>query len=207
MSVKQPEKRHGQRGIIMLSTLVALTLIIGLTVLTQSLAVGNTKTFGRLSAIERGDLFDDSLRSLARPLIADAMLGTSVAHSLRLDGSAYLVTLNGQSARISVQNVDGLVDLSRSTIDTIELLLPDDLAETVVRMQANAASGMSLLQKYAMAGGDFGKYHDIEFWVTDISTSSRINIGDLSVHYPGNLESPSVPSIVRQPQAVVFSVN
>jgi len=199
-------RRHRKRGIIMLSTLVALVLVISLIVLTQSLAVSNIKTLKRLARAEQQDMLEDSLRELARPLIADAMLGFREERALKLDSTPYPVTFHGQSARIIVQDVNGLVDVTKTPAKVIERLLPVDLASVVINMKNDGQPHMPLRQRFVLAGGDLTKYPHIERWVTSNAKALNINTSNLPGHYNSDLDRLTLTGGTRQPQGVVFSV-
>ena len=90
--------RNSKRGIVLISTLISLMLLIGLTMAFQSTALANTKTIKRLEAGHNNDLRLDSMRELTRPHVALAALGEKVSgkvHRLNLflEGQMYLITI------------------------------------------------------------------------------------------------------------------
>ncbi|WP_424831379.1 hypothetical protein [Ruegeria sp.] len=201
-------QRQPQCGIILLSTLVMLILMVSLIVVTQSLAVGNIKSITRLRQAEQRDLLEDSIRELARPLIAEAMLGFREPHNLKLDGSDYPIRFQGQTVYVSVQNIEGLVSVSKSSEELIRQYLPGDLAETVIAMKHDAQPGLSLRQRFVLAGGDLTEYPDIEFWITDHPEYSRFNSTSTPEYYLQSSAGSSLPQSGSglQPKAVVLSV-
>ncbi|WP_170565671.1 hypothetical protein [Ruegeria atlantica] len=175
---------------------------MSLIVLTQSIAVSGIRTIKRLSQLEQQDLLEDSIRELARPLIADAMLSFGEIHSLPLNSSPYPVTIDGQFANLIVQDVNGLIDLSRTPRDVVKRLLPEDLGSIVMTMKSDGQIHTPLRQRFIEAGGDPNKYPDIEQWVTIKSNSSRINMTNLPRHYQNDLTGLPQSNGSQQPQEV-----
>ena len=92
--------RHSKRGIVLVATLVALMLIIGLVGMLQASALANTKTLKRLVQEENLRMEIDAVRTLSRPIVAEAMIQFDGPHRLSLQGEPYIVSFQEKNFKI-----------------------------------------------------------------------------------------------------------
>ena len=196
--------RSSRRGIVLLSTLVSLTLIVMLFMLSQTTAIANLKSIKHLHTEERHDLVQDSVHELVRPLVMEAMLSTGPSHPLPVNSTPYTVRVDDYSVSISVQDVNGLLDIFRTPDEVLRQVLPPDLARTIIQIKDEGMLGLPLWQRFAAAGGDVQKYPDIETWVTYQSTAPGLNARNLPVHYRVKGLRDLVPSGSYQARTVIF---
>ena len=92
--------RNPKQGIVLMTTLVALILIIGIAGLLQAASLANTKMLKRLSHAEHMRMEVDAVRELARPIVAEAMLQFDASHRLSLQGNPYVVEFDGREFQL-----------------------------------------------------------------------------------------------------------
>jgi hypothetical protein len=191
---------------VLISTLISLMLLISLAIGLQSIALANTKTIKRLSMVQHQLILRDSVRELARPLFAEAIIDFNGEHALSLDSTQHAVEFAGHSFYITAQDVDGLVDISKTPEEVINRLLPTDLAETVLRMKVGYPTDRSLRLSFVQNGGNLSKYPKPEKWMTNQARTSVPRSVNLPIYYMQTPSHSKFPPGLRQPASVLVSI-
>ncbi|CAN1484508.1 hypothetical protein MCELHM10_00004 [Paracoccaceae bacterium] len=114
--------RHPTQGFTLLPTLAALLLLAALVVLLQSRSQSNLRLLSRLTADLEDQLAKDALYDRLRTPIAEGMAGGKTP---ALDGTPFILSQNGRTWEVRLQDVEGLVDLYLAAPDLLSRLPAD----------------------------------------------------------------------------------
>jgi hypothetical protein len=114
-------RRNPKQGLTTLAALAAILLLAVLTLTLQTRTQADLRLLARLTDDLETRAAKDSLHARLRPLIAEAMAGTSDA-PLKLDSTPLILNEAGRDWEIRVQDVEGQIDLYLAPPDLFGLL-------------------------------------------------------------------------------------
>lgn len=166
--------RDGNRGFILLASLVAIMALASLTVLIQSRAFANQRLASRLTAELTGQLARDAVYDRLRGLIADQMI-TEYPRQDRppLNGAPFLVRQDGRNWYVSVQDQAALLDLYLSPQEMLQRVMPN--AHQVAAARARQLVAGNRFPRLEMTMARFGISSAESGHFTQLATSSQIH--------------------------------
>lgn len=134
--------RHPRQGLTTLATLAAVLLLAVLTLTLQTRTAADLRLLARLTQDLQAQAAKDSLTDRLRPPLAAALTGDPGA-TLKLDSTPLILTEAGRDWEVSVQDVEGQVDLYLASPDLLALLpiAPQSTAATRTRELAALPPG------------------------------------------------------------------
>ena len=177
-------KRPPNRGFVLLSTLAALIIVASLTIAIQQHAFVNTRQVKKLSDRIVQNAQAESLRNLLRPAIGEAMLATDAPQAQRLNGQPSEYTLENEQFLVSVQDVNGLIDVRRTPNEAAQAVLSASQFEFFVTLKASYDPDVPLSVQVAAL-----RSHGPALRVTNRGASRFLNSETLSVHYSAQFQA------------------
>lgn len=163
---------------------VALLLVIWLLALLSVIGVTMTAEVRSDLRVARNRLDAAQARALAEGGVwwaIDRLLEQAPAEPLRLDGSAYGVSVAGQAVSVAVQDEGGKLDLNRTPVERLGRLLQvlgfeaATAAALVGTLDAHRPSFAAIEELRLLPGIDAGRYARIAPFVTVHADDARVN--------------------------------
>lgn len=156
-------QRTKNRGFVLLTTLLGLTVFASLIIALQRLSSSNSVALARLTDRIEENIGKSSLYEQLRGPIADAMTG-QLAGGIPINGSEIEIETAGRSWDVQVQDVESLVDVYLGSPDLIGLTLPN--SRTLEVRRAAALQDLAAGERFPTLAASLAR-----FGVTDPSVS------------------------------------
>ncbi|WP_171181818.1 hypothetical protein [Ruegeria sp. HKCCD8929] len=105
--------RNSRKGIVLVPVIVAAILITGVVTLVQSRSMARVTVLGHLSAELHRQIESDAVHALLAPVVSRAFVESvdTRSASIRLDGTPITFEFGQHKWHVSLQDVEGLVDI------------------------------------------------------------------------------------------------
>lgn len=170
--VENASSRNPNAGIVLITTLIALILVVGLAVTVQTASLANTKLLKQAARVQAEAMDKAALRALLRPLVGEAMVHWQEADVVPLNGTPFEVAYAGQTYQIRLQDPTGLVNPYATPAALADALLPLPWDALRRRIAALPREGRGLRQLTALANGDV---MEVERWLTLENVGRKVN--------------------------------
>lgn len=177
--LREPAKRRdARRGFVLLATLFALILFMGLILGLQSRNFNTQRVLARLALDVRISIERDAVQERLRGIVADAMtFDYSAAGRPSMDGTPFLITQGGQVWSVRFQDVEALPDLYHSPAEVLQVALSD--AEGIARRRQALLARFPSGKRYPrieMTAAHLELDNKVLPFVTQSGTSGRLRV-------------------------------